>query len=78
MSLFLLTFHRGEREEPILERFDDPDLAMKAFGAAERLHRERGDGYGVVLLIAEDEEALRRTHTHYFEGVEEMLGAFSR
>jgi hypothetical protein len=33
----------------------------------------RGTDYGVVLLVADDEETLRRTHAQYFETFDELL-----
>ncbi|MGZ6660319.1 MAG: hypothetical protein ACXVHL_23420 [Solirubrobacteraceae bacterium] len=50
--------------------------AMEKFVAAERHYREHCDIYGVVLLIADDEETLRRTHARYFTDVEDMLSTF--
>ncbi|HWB21307.1 MAG TPA: hypothetical protein VG652_00290 [Gaiellaceae bacterium] len=73
MSFFLLTYTRGSHREPDIAEFQDPAAAMERFVAAERSHREHDDGRGVVLLIAEDEETLRRTHSHYFESLEETL-----
>ncbi len=78
MSLFLLTFRKGTREPPTLRRFEDPELAMGEFTAAERRHRELADDLGVVLLIADDEDTLRRTHAHYFASVAELLAPLSR
>jgi hypothetical protein len=76
MSFFLLTYSRGNDEESTVESFDDPAEAMERFVAAERHHRAHDNGRGVVLLIADDEETLRRTHSHYFESLEEALAAF--
>jgi hypothetical protein len=45
---------------------------MNAFVDAERALRG-DDRHGVVLLVAEDEETLRRTHSHYFSSVDELL-----
>lgn len=81
MSYFVLTFTRGRVAEPELERFEDLDLANERF---ERLEHElwgRRDR-GVVLLIADSEETLRKTHTHYFvssldELLEQMTAAAS-
>jgi hypothetical protein len=62
-------------EAPQLERFEDAEVAMERFVDAERKHREKDDGRGVVLLIAEDEETLKATHTHYFRSAAELLDA---
>lgn len=79
MSFFVLTYSRKRDRNPDLERFENADAAMKRFIERERaLRRTDGDG-GVVLLIAEDEETLRRTHTHYFvESVDEVFKALAR
>lgn len=75
MSFFLVTFSRRDGANPFLERFEDADEAMSRFVAAEHTHREQRDGKGVVLLIADDEETLRRTHSHYFVSPDELLDA---
>lgn len=75
MSLFLLTFSRGEGHAPDLQRYEDPQAAMAEFVTRER--ELRGTNRGVVLLIADDEATLRRTHSHYFEGVEELFAQTS-
>ena len=66
VSFFLLTFSRRGDDEPTLETLDNSVDAMEQFVLSERLHRDQNDGCGVVLLIADDQETLRRTHTHYF------------
>jgi len=69
MSFFLLTYTRGASdEEPTIEVFEDAAQAMERFVAAERQHRNSNDSRGVVLLVADDEATLRRTHSHYFPG----------
>lgn len=73
MSFFLLTYSRSNGDEPGLERFEDAGTAMERFVAAERRHREQDDGRRVVLLIAEDENTLKATHTHYFRSAAELL-----
>jgi hypothetical protein len=75
MSLFLLTFTRGASIDPEIERFEDPEKAMRKF--ADRERELRGSDRGVVLLIAENEETLRRTHSHYFETADELLAQLS-
>lgn len=75
MSLFLLTFTRGAQVPPELERFEDATEAMERF--AEREHELRGSNRGVVLLIADSEETLRRTHSHYFSTLDELLAEVS-
>jgi hypothetical protein len=75
MSFFLLTFDRTNGREPQIMEFTDSSSAMDEFVAAERRHREVDDGKGVVLLIADDVDTLRRTHAHYFMTTDELLDA---
>ncbi len=72
MSLFLLTFSRRDGSQPAIERFEDPEEAMERFAERERELRGSEDK-GVVLLVADDEDTLRRTHSHYFSNVDEIL-----
>ena len=71
MSLFLLTFSRRNNGPPLVERYEDTAEAMDRYVARER--ELRGTDRGVVLLIAEDEDTLRRTHGHYWYGRDELL-----
>ena len=73
MSYFLITFTRGDGTGPELERFEDGDLAMDRFTAKERQLRAEKSNRGVVLVIADDEATLRRTHSHYFYTLDELL-----
>jgi hypothetical protein len=41
------------------------------------LHRD-GIQREVVLLQAENEDALRKTHRHYFEDIRELVAAVAR
>ncbi len=70
MSLFLLTFNRRQRTVDVKELRDDGVLHQ--LFEAERLLRGHPD-LEVVLLTAADEEDLRRTHSRYFESVDELL-----
>jgi hypothetical protein len=70
MSLFLLTFHRRKLAPPRLTELE-PELALYRLVEAEEELRDTE--YGVVLLVADDEEALRRTHSQYFETFDELL-----
>lgn len=73
MSFFLLTVTSRTGVRPDIERFEDGQVAMAAFERAEREIRDSGSDNRVVLLIAKDEDTLRRTHSHYFATVEELL-----
>jgi hypothetical protein len=65
MSYFLLRFSRRAQEPTIIERFEDSDDALERLSEEEE--RVRGTGEGVVLLVADDEADLQRTHAHYFK-----------
>ncbi len=56
-------------------RFADSELseAKRFRQRCERHHAERSDEVEVVMLDAENEEALKQTHGRYFGGAEEML-----
>jgi hypothetical protein len=71
MRHFLLVYDR--RRGALLETrpFDDRDAAFHARFEAERAHRTNPT-IEVVVLSADSEEALRRTHARYFETVSEM------
>jgi hypothetical protein len=75
MSYFLLTYDSRDGREPQIVEFADSAEAMDRFVAAERQHRAMKDGKGVVLLVADDVETLRRTHSHYFMTTDELLQA---
>lgn len=72
MTYFLIGYSKRGGEEPVLERYEDADEAAgKLFEAEARL---RGDpDHGVVLLYADDESSLRRTHGSYFLDFDELL-----
>lgn len=70
MSLFLLTFHRRKLAPPRLVELVPDEALARLVEAEEEL---RGTEYGAVLLVADDEEALRRTHAQYFETFDELL-----
>ncbi|HTR33073.1 MAG TPA: hypothetical protein VMH47_04270 [Gaiellaceae bacterium] len=72
MSFFLLTYRRQADADPAIVRFEDSTEAMSAFVNAERALRD-DETQGVVLLVAEDEQTLRRTHSHYFSTFDELL-----
>ena len=76
MSVFLLTFSRRNGADPVVERFEDANEAMTLY--AERERELRGTDRGVVLLVAEDEATLRRTHGHYFKDIDELLEPLRR
>ena len=70
MSLFLLTFSRASGQATV-EQIDSADVIDRLFEAESRLcdHPQ----LEIVLLTAADEDDLRRTHSRYFESIDELL-----
>jgi hypothetical protein len=71
MSYFLVIYDRHRQLKPVIERVTD------SAGAQERLFEieaELGDDpdRGVVLLVADGEDDLRKTHGQYFERVDDL------
>jgi hypothetical protein len=50
----------------VVHRFEDSNEAVTRFTNTERRLRDTGSDRHAVLLIADGEETLRRTHPHYF------------
>ena len=72
MSHFIVIYDRRRRVEADVLRIDDPEEAMEQLFEIEtslRGDRERG----VVMLVAEDEDTIRTTHSHYFKTLDELL-----
>jgi hypothetical protein len=70
MSLFLLTFNRVSRQATV-EQIDSADVIDRLFEAESRLRDH--PQLEIVLLTAADEDDLRRTHSRYFESIDELL-----
>lgn len=72
MSHFVIIYERHRRLPPKIAVFEDAREAQaKLFETEEAL---RGDPErGVLLLYAENEESLRRTHGSFFFGLDELL-----
>ena len=73
--LFLIEYNRLQGQLVNLKAFDDVDrkTAEESRLMLEIvLHRQKID-HEVVLLEAEDENALRRTHRRYFEDLTELV-----
>jgi hypothetical protein len=71
VSLFLLVFDREKREVDV-RRLDDPSVALARLFEAEAKIRDHPQ-LEIVLLTADDEEDLLRTHARYFESFEDLL-----
>jgi hypothetical protein len=75
MSHFLLIFDRKRRRDPKVICIADPRDAQRELFRFEEKLRDSADR-GVVLLVAEREEDIRKTHGQYFkqvEGLEELV-----
>jgi hypothetical protein len=70
MSHFLLIFDRRNRHADV-EQLSDGDIVGRLLKAEARLKEE--PWLEVVLLTAADEDDLRRTHSRYFESIDELL-----
>ena len=73
--LFLIEYARDKGRMITFEKFRDEDSST---AQSVRLDLEldlnrRGIEHEVVLLEAENEEALRRTHRRYFENLRELV-----
>ncbi|MBI3428554.1 MAG: hypothetical protein HY050_00545 [Actinobacteria bacterium] len=66
---FLLVFNRVSGELVSIDKFEEQDLAISALSLLERSH-EDDDQIEVVLISADSVETLKKTHGHYFSGME--------
>ncbi len=71
MSHFLVIFDRKRRRDPDVERIEDASEAQERLFEMERVLRHDPER-GVVLLIAEREEDLSKTHGQYFKAVDDL------
>jgi hypothetical protein len=76
--LFLVEYAREQGQIVTFESFknEDSTLAENARLKLELKLNRRGLEHEVVLLEAENEQALRRTHRRYFESLTELANAF--
>jgi hypothetical protein len=72
VSHFLVFYSRLGDEQARVERIEDPADGVLRLLEAERSLAEDPD-HGVVMLVADDEDDLRRTHSHYFASVEDLV-----
>jgi len=72
MSHFVVIYDRHRRVPPKVDVYDDPLEAQARLFEAEAKFLGDQDR-GVVLLYAESEESLRRTHGSYFLDLDELL-----
>ncbi len=73
--LFLIEYAREKGELITFKTFSDKDstLAKNTRLELELDLNRRGVNREVVLLEAENEDALRRTHRRYFENLQELV-----
>jgi hypothetical protein len=76
--LFLVEYARDKGKIVSFQAFDNKDstLARNTRLELELDLNRRGLEHEVVLLEAETEKALRRTHRRYFESLKELVNAF--
>ena len=65
MSYFLVFYSRGVGDEARVKRLEDEGEAIHQLLEAER-ELAADPSHGVVMLVAESEDDLRQTHSHYF------------
>lgn len=73
--LFLIEYNRSRGEIVTFKEFDDDEsrTAEQARLEMELDLNRRGVEREVVLLEAENEEAVRRTHRRYFEDLTQLI-----
>ena len=71
MHHYLVIYNRRAGEIVRRQQFEAPNTALAARFEAEREFREQPD-IEIVALAANSWDALRRTHSRYFEGVQEL------
>ena len=71
MSHFLVFYSRNAGDQPRVVLVDEAEAVQQLLEAERRLADD--PTHGVVMLVAENEDDLRRTHAHYFESIEDLL-----
>ncbi len=66
---FLLVFNRASGELVSMDKFVDQEIATSALSLLERSHEDE-EQIEVVLISSDSVETLKKTHGHYFSGVE--------
>ena len=69
---FLITFDHDTRKQVGLEEFHNTTQALKAYGEREEQYRDN-PRVEVVLLGAESIDAIKVTHSNYFEDTVDAL-----
>lgn len=66
---YLLVFNRATGELVSIDSFQEQESATAALSVLERRH-ESDEQIEVVLISADSIDTLKKTHGHYFSGVE--------
>jgi hypothetical protein len=72
VSYFLVIYDRRKQHEARVERIEDEDAALARLFELEDQLRGSKNGRGVVLLVADDEDEIHRTHSQYFKSFDEL------
>ena len=77
---FLIEYNRNEGRIASIKSFKDSERtdAQDSLLELELGLSATGEEREVVLLEAESEEAIRATHAHYFEGLEQLMARLQR
>ena len=70
---FLITFDHDARKQISVEEFRNTAQALKAYGEREEQYRDN-PRVEVVLLGAESIDAIKVTHSNYFEDTADAIG----
>ena len=73
---FLITFDHDARKQISLEQFRNTRQALKAYSEREEQYRNNSR-VEVVLLGAESIEAIKVTHSNYFEDTADAFAALA-
>ena len=76
--IYLLQFDAQHNHLDSLQEFADLKKAEKARLEIELALHRKNISREVVILEAENQAALRKTHSRYFDSPEEVLAAFGR
>jgi hypothetical protein len=72
VSHFIVIYDRRRRHDARVERIEDADEALARLRELESAGR--GDlKSGVVMLVADDEDTIRETHSQYFRSLDELV-----
>ena len=75
MTLFLIEYHRPTGTLVRLTPYDEAD-ADTAAKDLRRLEADKDPDLEVVILRADSEADIRRTHSRYFESAADIAGRF--